>query len=80
MLVAQQRTMTLQEFTRDSSDACNLMDNEQQNPSRLVWHASWLLIFEVRENSEPMVVKPGGHFNHVEPASVANERALDLFV
>jgi hypothetical protein len=27
-----------------------------------------------------MLVKPGGHFDHVEPARVANERALAPFV
>ena len=59
-------------ITQDGSNACNLMDDEQQNPPRLVWHEIWILLIEVRDNSETMIVKPGGHFNHVEPAGVAN--------
>ena len=80
MMAAQHRYVTLQGFTRNGSDACNLMDDEQQNPPQIVWHASWLLIFKVRNASEPMLLKPGGHFDHVEPAGVANERALAPFV
>ena len=60
MLVAQQRVVTLQEFTQDGSDACILMNNKQQNPPRLVWHAIWLLIREVYDNRDLMLVKPGG--------------------
>jgi hypothetical protein len=56
------------------------MDEEHQNPPRIVWHAIWLLFFEVRDDSEPMPVKPGGHFDQVEPARVENERAMDPFV
>ena len=56
------------------------MDNKQQNPPRLVWHEIWLLLFKVRDDSEPMLVKPGGHFDHVDPEGVANERGLDPFV
>jgi hypothetical protein len=52
------------------------MDEEHQNPQRIARHAIWLHFFEVRADSEPMPVKPGGHFDHVEPARVANERAL----
>ena len=80
MLVAQQRAVTLQGFTRDGSNACDLMDDGQQNPPRLLWHTSWLLLLEVRDVSEPMLVKPGGHFNYVDPAGVANERAMSPFV
>jgi hypothetical protein len=40
----------------------------------------WLILFEVRGDSEPMPVKPGGHFDHAEPARVASERALAPFV
>ena len=80
MLVSQQRAVTLQGFTRDGSNACNLIDNQQQNPPRLVFHTSWLLLFKVRNDNKPMIVKPGGHFNHVEPVGVANERALAPFV
>ena len=79
MLAAQKRAVTLQGFTHDGSDACDLMDDEQHNPLRLVWHASWLLLLEVRNKSEPMLVKPGGHLNHVEPEGVANERTLAPF-
>ena len=39
-----------------------------------------ILLFEVSDDSEPMLVKPGGHFNHVEPAGVANEMAQAPFV
>jgi len=56
------------------------MDEEHQNPPRIVRHAIWLLFLEVHNDSEPMLVKPGGHFDHVEPARVANERALAPFV
>ena len=80
MLVAQQRAVTLQGFTLDGRNTCNLMDDEQQNPPRLVMHTIWILIFEICDDSEPMLVKPGGRFNHVEPAGVSNERALALFV
>jgi hypothetical protein len=55
-------------------------DEEHQNPPRIVWHAIWLRFFEVRDDSEPMPVKPGSHFDHVEPARVAIERALAPFV
>ena len=55
------------------------MDDKQQNPPQLVWHASWLLLLKVRKYIEVMLVKPGGHFNHIEPADVANERALAPF-
>ena len=72
MLVAQQRDATLQVFTQDGSNACNLMDNEQHNTPRLVCHTSWILLLGVRSNSGPMLVKPGGHFNYVEPAGVVN--------
>ncbi|CAK9211024.1 unnamed protein product [Sphagnum troendelagicum] len=67
-------------FARDGSDARDFMDKEHQNPPRIVWHAIWLLFLEVRDDSEPMLVKPGGHFDHVEPTRVANERALAPFV
>ena len=80
MLVAQQRAVTLQGFTRDGSDTCNLMEDEQYNPPQIVWHASWILLFEVRDDSEPMLVKPGGHFNHVEPAGVTNKMAIAPFI
>jgi hypothetical protein len=56
------------------------MDEEHQNPPRIIRQAIWLLSFEVRDDSEPMPVKTGGHFNHIEPARVANERALAPFV
>jgi hypothetical protein len=56
------------------------MDEEHQNPPRIARHAIWLHFFEVRDDSEPIPVKPGGHFDHVEPARVANERALAPFV
>ncbi len=56
------------------------MDEEHQNTPRIVRHAIWLLFLEVRDDSKPMLVKPGGHFDHVEPACVANERALAPFV
>ncbi len=56
------------------------MDEEHQNPPRIVWHAIWLLFLEVRDDSKPMLVKLGGHFDHVEPTRVANERALVPFV
>ena len=56
------------------------MDDEQQNTPRFVWNARWLLLLEVRNDSDPMLVKPGGHFNHVDPMGVANGRALALFV
>ena len=72
MLVAQQRSVTLKGFTRYGSDACDLMDDEQRNPPLFVWHASWLLLFEVSDDSEPMLVKPGGRFNRVKPAGIAN--------
>jgi hypothetical protein len=36
--------------------------------------------FEVRDDSEAMPVKLVGHFEHVEPARVANERTLAPFV
>ena len=72
ILVAQQRAVTLKAFTQDGSNACNLMDDEQQNPPRLDWNASWILLLEVRDYSDPMLVKPGGHFNNVEPVGVAN--------
>jgi hypothetical protein len=55
-------------------------DEEHQNPPRIVRHAIWLLFFEVRDCSKPMPVKAGGLFDHVEPARVANERALAPFV
>ena len=80
MLVAQQRAVTLQLFTRYGSNARYLMDDEQQNPPRTVRHASWILLLEVRNDSKPMLVKPGGHLYHVDPARVANERALAPFV
>jgi hypothetical protein len=80
MLIAQQRAMPLQGFARDGSDSRHLMDEEHQNPPRIVWHAIRLLFFEVRDDSEPMPVKPGGHFDHVEPARVEKERALAPFV
>ncbi len=80
MLVAQQRTMPLQGFARDGNDARDLMDEEHQNPPQIVQHAIWLLFLEVRDDSEPMLVKPSGHFDHVEPARVTNERALASFV
>ena len=70
MVVAQQRVVTLQEFTQDGSDACILMNNKQQNPPRLVWHAIWLLLLKIRGNSETMLVKLGGHLYHFEPACV----------
>ena len=79
MLVAQQHAVTLQVFTQDGRYVCNIMDKDQQNPPRLVWNASCILLLKVRDNSEPVLVKPGGHFNHVEPEGVANERALALF-
>ena len=53
MLVAQQRAVTLQGFTQDGIDACNLMDYKQQNSPQLLWHASWILLLEVRDDSEP---------------------------
>ena len=56
------------------------MDYKQQNPPQLGWHASWLLILKVRDKSEPMLVKPGGRLNHVDPAGVTNERAMALFI
>jgi hypothetical protein len=52
------------------------MDEEHRNPPRIVRHATWLPFFEVRDDSEPMPVKPGGHFDHVEAVRVENERAL----
>jgi hypothetical protein len=52
------------------------MDEEHQNPPRIVRHAIWLRFFEVRDDSEPMPGKPGGHLDHVDPARVSNERAL----
>ena len=55
------------------------MDGEQQNTPRLVWYASWLLILELRGNSKTMLVKPGGHFKHVEPEGVTNQRELATF-
>lgn len=72
--------MTLQRFTRNGSDAGDLMDDEQYNPPRLIRHASWLFLLEVRGDSLPMIVKPGGHHNHVKSARVANGRALPPFV
>ena len=80
MLVAHQRDVTLQGFTQDGRDACDLMYDKQYNPPQLVQHASWILLLEVRDDSEPMLVKPGGHFDHVDPEGVANERGLDPFV
>ena len=80
MPVAHHRAVTLRGFTQDGSNACNLMDDEQQKPPRLFWHASWLLLLGVPDNSEPMIFKPGDHLNHVEPAGVANERTLAPFV
>jgi len=56
------------------------MDKEHQNPPRIVRHAIWLLFLKVCNDSELMLVKLGGHFDHVEPARVVNERALALFV
>jgi hypothetical protein len=56
------------------------VDEEHQNPPRIFRHTIWLLFFEVRDDSEQIPVKPGGHFNHVEPARVANERVLAPFV
>ncbi len=56
------------------------MDEEHQNPPRIIRHAIWLLLLKVRDDSEPMLIEPGGHFDHAEPVRVANERALALFV
>ena len=80
MLVAQQRAVTLQLFTRYGSNARYLMDDEQQNPPRTVRHASWILLLKVRDNSDPMIVKTCGNLNHVEPSGVANEITLAPFV
>ena len=80
MLVSHQRSVTLQEFTQDVSDAHNLMDNEHQNPPQNFRHASWLLILKVCGYIDPMLVKTCGHLYHVDPACVANERALAPFV
>ena len=74
MLVAQKCDANLQGFTQDDSNACDLMDDEQHNPPRLVWHTILLLLLKVRDDSEQIIFEPGGHFNHVEPAGVANER------
>ena len=49
-------------------------------PPQLVWNASLLLILKVFNDRKPMLVKTGGHFNHVESAGVANERALAPFI
>jgi hypothetical protein len=56
------------------------MDEEHQNPPRIVQHEIWLLFLKVCDDSEPMLVKPGGHFDHVERMHVANEKALAPFV
>ena len=79
MLVSQQSVVILQGFTQDGRDACDLIDDKQHNPPRLVLHSSWILLLEVCNNSEPMLVKPGGNFNRVEPAGVANDRSLAPF-
>lgn len=68
--------MTLQRFIRNGSDARGLIDDEQCNLPQLVRHASWRFLLKVCGESLPMIVKPGGHLNHVKPAGVANERAL----
>ena len=73
-------TMTLKGFTPDGRDARDIMDNEQHNPPQIVWHAIWLLPTKVCADIDPMLVKPVGHINHVQSASVANERALAPFV
>jgi hypothetical protein len=43
MLVAQQRAMPLKVFARNGSDARDLMNEEHQNPLRIVRRAIWLL-------------------------------------
>ena len=80
MLVSQQRAVTLEESTKDGGDSRNLMNSDQKNPPKIVRNASWLLHIKVSTYIEPMLVKPCVNLNHVQPASVVNEKAMALFV
>jgi hypothetical protein len=60
--------------------AISWTNEDHQNPPRIVRHAIWLLFFEVRDDSEPMPFKSGRHFDHVDPARIASDRALAPFV
>ena len=80
VFVAHQCYVTLQVFTQDVSYACNIIDDNRQNPPKMVWHASWILHLKIRTKRNLILVKPCGHLNHVQLASVANERALTPFV
>ena len=80
ILVAKHRAVTLQGFTQDIRDACDIMDSDQYNQLRIVRNAIWLLHLEVHADNEKMIVKPGGQLNHGKSVSVANERALARFV
>ena len=80
VLVAKHPAVTLQGFTKDIRDACDIMDGEQYNQLRIVRNAIWILHLEVHADNEKMIVKPGGQLNHGKSVSVANERALARFV
>ena len=80
ILVAKHRAVTLQGFTQDIRDACDIMDSDQYNQLRIVRNAIWLLHLEVHADNKKMIVKPGGQLNHGKPVSVANERALARFI
>ena len=69
-MVSQKSVITLQGLAHDGSNARNLMDDEQQNSPRLVWHARQIIILELHDNAKMMFVEPGGHLDHAEPESV----------
>ena len=56
------------------------MDDDQHNPPQILRNAIYLLHIKVRTDIKLMLVKPGSHLNHVEPAGVGNERTLAPFV
>ena len=72
--------MTFQVFILNGSGSRYLMDENKHNPPQIIQNAGWLLNIKEWSDIYPMLVKPGGLLNHVQPDSVANERVLALFV
>ena len=72
--------MSLQGFSCYNSDAHNITDDKKHKSPRLIWHARRILLLKLHVNSNPVLVKPVGHLDHVEPTRVTNKISLSLLL
>ena len=80
VLVGQKSSVSLQVFSCDSSDAHNIMDGKKHKSPQLIRHARRIILLKLHVNSKPVLVKPVGRLDPVDPTRVTNKIPLALIL